>query len=242
MSRPRIGVTGVTRERQGMEITGVNAAYVRAVIAGGGLPVIITPELEPGCAVELFGECDGLLLTGGEDVEPARYGAAPHAKLGDVSPSRDLNELALIAEARARDLPILGICRGIQILNVACGGTLHQDLPTQRPGAVNHEPGGARDTVAHPLTLEPQSRLAKIFGQDQITANSIHHQGIDSLGEGLIATAHAPDGLVEGIESHNPKEWLIGVQWHPEELALHPHAADLKLFTALVAAAARLGD
>jgi putative glutamine amidotransferase len=239
MSRPRIGVTGVTRERQGMDITGVNAAYVRAVLAGGGLPVIITPELEPACAVELFGECDGLLLTGGEDVDPARYGATPHEKLGDVSPARDLNELALIAEARARDLPILGICRGIQILNVACGGTLYQDLPAQRPGAVNHEPGGARDGAAHSVTLEAHSRLARIFERGEITANSFHHQAIDTLGDGLVATAHAPDGLIEGIESHNPKEWLIGVQWHPEELAQHPHAADLKLFAALVAAARR---
>ncbi len=236
MSRPRIGITGVTRERQGMDITGVNAAYVRAVIAAGGLPVIITPELEPGCAVELFGECDGLLLTGGEDVDPARYGATPHEKLGAVSPSRDVNEIALIAEARARDLPILGICRGIQILNVACGGTLFQDLPSQHSRGVNHDPGGARDAVAHPLTLEPQSRLAKIFDQGGITANSIHHQGIDRLGEGLVATAHASDGLIEGIESSNPKEWLIGVQWHPEELAA-AHAPQRRLFEGFMSAA-----
>ena len=239
MSRPRIGITGVTRERNGMDITGVNANYVRAVIAAGGLPVIITPELEPACAVELFGECDALLLTGGEDVDPARYGAEPHAKLGDVSPGRDLNELALIAEARARDLPILGICRGIQILNVACGGTLFQDLPSQRPGTIDHDPGGARDDRSHAITLQEHSHLARIFGTQGLQANSFHHQAVDRLGEGLVATAHAADGLVEGIEGTNPKEWLIGVQWHPEELALHPEASDLKLFAALTAAARR---
>ena len=239
MSRPRIAITGVTRERQGMDITGVNANYVRAVIAGGGLPIIISPELDPTCAVELFGECDALLLTGGEDVDPERYCADPHPKLGDVSARRDLNELALIAEARARDLPILGICRGIQILNVAFGGTLFQDLPSQRPGDVNHDPGGARDDRSHDITLGPQSRLATIHGASAIRANSFHHQGIDAIGPGLVATATAPDGLVEGVELADGKGWVIGVQWHPEELALHPEAADLKLFAALVAAARR---
>ena len=239
MSRPRIGITGVTRQREGMLIAGVNAAYVNSVLAAGGLPVIITPELDPACAIELFGECDALLLTGGEDVDPARYGATPHPRLGEVSARRDLNELALIAEARARDLPILGICRGVQILNVACGGTLFQDLPSERPGSVDHDPKDARNRRTHRIALTDASRLATIHGVTSFEANSFHHQGVDRVGDGLVATAHADDGLVEAIESTDSRQWLIGVQWHPEELALEPDAADLKLFAAFVAAARR---
>lgn len=239
MSRPRIAIAGVTRRRGDLEITGVNANYVRSVIAAGGLPVIITPELDPVCAVELFGECDALLLTGGEDVDPVRYGATPHPKLGDTSADRDSNEIALIADARARDLPILGICRGIQILNVACGGTLVQDLASERPSDVMHEHTGARDLRSHAIAVQPGTRLAAILGAEHFDANSLHHQAVDVLGSGLVATAHAPDGVIEAVESGNAKEWLVAVQWHPEELALQPDAADLKLFTALISAARR---
>ncbi len=239
MSRPRIAIAGVTRRRGDLEITGVNANYVRSVIAAGGLPVIITPELDPVCAVELFGECDALLLTGGEDVDPVRYGATPHPKLGDTSADRDSNEIALIADARARDLPILGICRGIQILNVACGGTLVQDLASERPSDVMHAHTGARDLRSHPIAVQPGTRLAAILGAEHFDANSLHHQAVDVLGSGLVATAHAPDGVIEAVESGNAKEWLVAVQWHPEELALQPDAADLKLFTALISAARR---
>ncbi|MBA2292669.1 MAG: gamma-glutamyl-gamma-aminobutyrate hydrolase family protein [Gemmatimonadales bacterium] len=239
MSRPRIGITGVTRAREGGEITGVNANYVCAVIAAGGLPVILTPELDQASAVELFGECDALLLTGGEDVDPARYGAAPLPELGTVSAARDANELALFAEARVRDLPILGICRGIQVVNVACGGTLFQYLPTQRPGTTNHDPGGSRQQHSHDVMLEPESRLARIHGATTLQANSYHHQGIDQLGGGLLATAHAPDGLIEGVEAADSAEWLIAVQWHPEELCGNIDAEHLKLFAALVATARR---
>ena len=239
MSRPRIAIAGVTRRRGDLEITGVNANYVRSVIAAGGLPVIITPELDPVCAVELFGECDALLLTGGEDVDPVRYGATPHPKLGDTSADRDSNEIALIADARARDLPILGICRGIQILNVACGGTLVQDLASERPSDVMHAHTGARDLRSHAIAVQPGTRLAAILGAEHFDANSLHHQAVDVLGSGLVPTAHAPDGVIEAVESGNAKEWLVAVQWHPEELALQPDAADLKLFTALISAARR---
>lgn len=239
MSRPRIGITGVTRTREGGDITGVNANYVRAVIAAGGLPVIITPELDQACAVELFGECDALLLTGGEDVDPVRYGAVPIAELGTTSPVRDANELALLAEARARDLPILGICRGIQVINIACGGTLFQNLPTQRETETNHDTSGGREQLSHEVILEPQSRLARIHGVTSLHANSYHHQAIDQLGSGLVATAHAPDGLIEGVESADHDEWLVGVQWHPEELCRDPDVAHLKLFASLIAAARR---
>ena len=239
MSRPRIAVAGVTRTWDGQPRAGVNANYVRSVLAAGGLPVIVVPDLSPDAAVELFGDCDGLLLTGGEDVDPAQYDDAPHARLGPVDPRRDVNELAMVAEARARDLPILGICRGIQLCNVAFGGTLFQDLPSQRPGAIDHDPPTRRDVRSHPITVTEQSRLAGIFGTTEFAANSFHHQAIDRLGTGLVATAHAPDGVIEGVESADPNEWIVAVQWHPEELAQQPDAADLRLFAALIAAARR---
>jgi putative glutamine amidotransferase len=239
MSRPRIGITGVNREWDGQTRSGVNANYVRSVLAAGGLPVIIVPDLSPDEAVELFGACDGLLLTGGEDLDPVHYGAAPHPKLGTVDARRDANELALVAEARARELPILGICRGIQLCNVALGGTLFQDLPSQRPGAIDHDPPAQRDVRSHPVSVTPDSRLAGILGTTEFAENSFHHHAVDRLGKGLLATAVAPDGVIEGLESADAHEWLVAVQWHPEELAHEPHAADLKLFAALIAAARR---
>ncbi len=239
MSRPRIAVTGVTRNWEGQARVGVNANYVRAVLAAGGLPIIFVPDLSREETVELFGDCDALLLTGGEDVEPVRYGAEPHPKLGSIDRRRDENELALITEARARDLPILGICRGIQILNVAFKGTLIQDLSSQRPGAIDHDPPEARDQRTHPIAVSEPSRLAEILGTVEFSANSFHHQAIDLLGDGLKVTALAPDGVIEGAESTDPHDWIVAVQWHPEELAQQPEAADLKLFAALVAAARR---
>ena len=239
MSRPRIAVTGVTREWEGQTRVGVNANYVRSVLAAGGLPIIIVPDLSREQAIELFGECDGLLLTGGEDVDPAHYGAAPHPKLGTVDPRRDVNELALVAEARARDLPILGICRGIQLCNVAFGGTLIQDIPSQRPSDINHDSPAAREVRSHPVAVTEHSRLAQILGVTSLDANSFHHQAVDHVGAGLVATAVAPDGMIEGVESADAHEWIVAVQWHPEELALQPDADDLKLFAALITAARR---
>lgn len=239
MSRPRIAVTGVTRTWDDQPRSGVNASYVRSVLAAGGLPIIFVPDLSPDETVELFGDCDGLLLTGGEDVDPGQYGSGPHPKLGTVDPRRDANELALVAEARARDLPILGICRGIQLCNVALGGTLIQDLPSQRPGAIDHDSPTPRDVRSHHVTVIEPSRLADILGATELIANSFHHQAVDRLGAGLVATAVAPDGVIEGVESADPGEWLVAVQWHPEELTHEPDAVDLRLFAALIIAARR---
>lgn len=239
MTRPRIAVTGVNRDWDGQPRAGVNANYVRAVIAAGGLPVIIVPDLSREEAVELFSDCDGLLLTGGEDVDPVRYGATPHPKLGTLDPRRDENELALVVEARARDLPILGICRGIQLCNVAYGGTLIQDLLSERPGVIDHDPPSDRQERSHDIAVTPQTRLAEVLGDGPARANSFHHQAIDRLGEGLVVSAVAPDGIVEGIESCDPHEWVVAVQWHPEELVHEPDASDLKLFAAFVTAARR---
>jgi putative glutamine amidotransferase len=157
----------------------------------------------------------GLVLTGGEDVAPERYGAAPHPRLGEVDPVRDAAELALIAAARQRGMPILAICRGIQILNVALGGTLYQDLDSERPGLVPH----AGETSHHAVRVETGSLLERTLGTRSTTVNSRHHQAIRDLAPGLKAVAWADDGVIEGAEPTDPSApWMVAVQWHPEDL------------------------
>src|SRR5437762_12765523 len=157
----------------------------------------------------------GLVLTGGEDVAPDRYGATPHPRLGDVDPGRDAAELALIAATRARRVPILAICRGIQILNVALGGTLYQDLDSERPGPVPH----SDETARHAVRGEAGSLLERTLGARSASVNSRHHQAIRDLAPGLKAVAWAEDGVIEGAEPANTNEgWIVAVQWHPEDL------------------------
>jgi putative glutamine amidotransferase len=177
---------------------------------------------------------DGLILTGGEDVDPAWYGADPSPLLSPPSRERDLFELALFAVARQRELPILGICRGIQVINVALGGTLFQDLPSERPGRVNHRPDGPRDSRSHTVRLRPGSRTAEALGSTSITVNSSHHQAIKELATGLVAAGWTEDDLIEAAESPPGDPWLLSVQWHPEEMHLDRAAPDRGLFAALV--------
>jgi putative glutamine amidotransferase len=177
---------------------------------------------------------DGLLLTGGEDIHPAWYGAEASPHLYPPNRERDLFELALFAAARQRELPILGICRGIQLVNVALGGTLFQDLPTERPGPVAHEPSGARDTRSHEVRLEEGSRAARALGRTTLSVNSVHHQAVDRLAGGLIASGWSADGLIEAVESPAEAPWLLAVQWHPEEMHADGTAPERGLFRALV--------
>lgn len=238
MSRPRIGVSGVVRTWDGGERTGVNAAYARAVLAAGGLPVILTPLVDPAWTARLLDGIDGLLLTGGEDVAPSWYGAPPSPHLEAVSPERDRFELALFAIARERGLPMLGICRGIQLINVALGGTLWQDLATERPGPVHHSPDRHRTERTHRVRVQAHSLAANALGRGELMVNSIHHQGIRDLAGRLTATAWADDGLIEAVEGPADEPWLLAVQWHPEELHADREAPDHGLFRALVDAAA----
>ena len=236
VSRPRIGVSGVVREWVGAARTGVNAAYVNATLAAGGIPLILSPLLGEGDAAEAVAGLDGLLLTGGEDIDPARYDAAPSSRLGSISPERDAFELALFAAARRLELPTLAICRGIQLANVALGGTLWQDLPTERPGAVDHDTAAGRNRRTHPVRLTPGSRAALALGTEALAVNSFHHQAVRELAPTLVASGWADDGVVEAAESTGKDPWLLAVQWHPEELQ-EGGAADRGLFSALVAAA-----
>jgi putative glutamine amidotransferase len=238
VSAPRIGVSGVVRQWDGNERTGVNAAYVRSVLAAGGVPVILSPVLGPSYAARAMDGVDGLLLTGGEDIHPALYGAEPSPHAYPPSRERDLFELALFAVARQRELPILGICRGIQLVNVAMGGTLYQDLPTERASAVAHDPGTARDARTHAVRLTEGSRAAQALGGTELRVNSFHHQAIDRLAPGLVATGWSEDGVIEAAEAPGDAPWLLAVQWHPEEMHADVKAPERGLFRALINACA----
>jgi putative glutamine amidotransferase len=240
--RPRIAVSGVLRHWQDACRAGVNAAYVSAVTRAGGVPLIVSQLMGDASAARALEACHGLLLTGGEDVDPSHYGAEPAAALGSVDPERDGFELALFAAARAASLPILGICRGIQLINVALGGTLYQDLPTERPGSVDHNPNVARTDRTHHVRLEPGSRAARALGVDRLVPNSFHHQAIKQLAPGLIATGWTDDNLIEAVEGRSGDPWLLAVQWHPEEMHADPAAPERALFGALIAEAATVSS
>ena len=229
--RPIIGLpTYVEQTRFGtwdVESAVLQHNYVRMVERAGGIPVLLPPN---GVArVELIDRLDGLVLTGGADVDPARYDAPPDPALGPLKADRDESEFALLALARAAGLPILAICRGLQVVNVAFGGTLIQHLPDLL-GNDDHSgtPGGFYPTR---VSTVPGSRVAAITGPE-VKANCHHHQAIAILAEGLVATAHTPDGTIEAAEMTDGS-FLVGVQWHPEA-----DAADIRLMRALVEAAA----
>jgi putative glutamine amidotransferase len=198
----------------GRERITLNTAYVRALESAGLVPLAVPTTLAPERAGAALASVRGLVLTGGEDVAPDRYGATPHPRLGEIDPARDAAELALIAAARVRGLPILAICRGIQILNVALGGTLFQDLETERPGSVPHA-----GSASHAVRVQEGSRLERTLGTRAATVNSRHHQAIRDLAPGLRAVAWAEDGVIEAAEPADAgAPWIVAVQWHPEDL------------------------
>lgn len=229
MHRPAIAVTATTESIRGVLRVRANVSYTLAVHSAGMRPFIL-PVLGPDDADAMLDGMDGLLLTGGEDVDPRHYGLAPHPALGDVHQERDAFELALVHAARARALPTLAICRGIQVANVALGGTLVQDLASERPTSLEHDSSGPRDARVHDIHAEPRSRLALALGAEALTVNSFHHQAVAMLAQGLMAVAHAPDGVIEGAEWQGDDWWMVGAQWHPEELTATPEPWDRALF------------
>ncbi len=234
MSAPRIALGGVVRIWDAAERTGLNSAYLRSVLAAGGVPVVLSPLVGPSYAARALDGVDALILTGGEDMAPAWYQTEPHPKANPPSRERDLFELALFAAARQRELPILGICRGIQVVNVALGGTLWQDLPSERPGSVDHNPEAARNQRSHLVRLEPGSLAAGALGATEVLVNSFHHQAVRDLAPKLVATGWSEDGLVEAVEGAPGQPWLLAVQWHPEEMHAEIRSPDRGLFRSLV--------
>ncbi|HSJ15707.1 MAG TPA: gamma-glutamyl-gamma-aminobutyrate hydrolase family protein [Longimicrobiales bacterium] len=188
--------------------------YLEALAQAGLTPLLLTPAHSADAIEAIVALSRGLLLTGGEDVAPERYGEAPGAALGGVVPERDALEWRALELALARDLPVLGICRGCQLLNVFFGGSLHQDLASDVPGGLEHR---QRDWAqrSHDVDVVPGSRLRDVVGADRIRINSFHHQGVKRLAPALRAAARADDGLVEGVEAPGHR-WVLGVQWHPE--------------------------
>jgi putative glutamine amidotransferase len=217
-SAPMIGITATTEMQRGACRVRVNAAYSRAVEESGGVPVILPPLQTLAAVGRLLDHVDGLLLTGGEDVGPERFGQARHPALGTVNPVRDATEVELVSIARHRAVPTFAICRGVQLLNVALGGSLVQDIPSERPDALQHDPHTGHDVRSHDVELAPDSRVALALGVTHLRVNSLHHQAVDRVAEGLRLTAWAPDGIVEGVEWAATDWWAVGVQWHPEEL------------------------
>ena len=224
--RPVIGIAtqtlpAVPGERQACWLMG--RSYIEELRKVGAVPWLIPliPH-DPDTLGEIFSRLDGVFITGGVDVDPARYGEPKTPLCGVTDPDRDAVEIALLKHALDRNLPVLAVCRGLQILNVACGGTLYQDVTTQVPAALKHDhfptpDKPSRKYLAHDVTVKANSRLAHILGEAVVPVNSMHHQAIKDLAPSLAATAYAPDGIIEGVEGTGG-QFLVAVQWHPEEL------------------------
>ena len=239
VARPLIGISGITRAVEGTLRTGVNVAYAASVLREGGVPLILSPLIGAQGAGPALKPLHGLILSGGEDIHPSAYGQPKHDRLGSVDPARDAFELALFRAAQEMQLPVLAICRGIQLVNVALGGTLWQDLPSERDGPVAHDPALGRTVRSHRVGAVPGSRLAQAVGVSPLLVNSFHHQAIREPGRGVIVSAKAEDDLIEAIESPPGAWWLVGVQWHPEEFHAEADGPDHGLFTSLVREAER---
>jgi putative glutamine amidotransferase len=234
MARPVIGVTmdsGNKPDRYGLWF-----AYTKAVEAGGGLPLALPYQTDHGLIAQMVEHLDGILFTGGDDIDPALFGEERHPNAIPIDPDRTRFEMALLAEAQRRRTPSLCICLGIQMLNVHRGGSLHQFLPdVPRPNAIEHRRLG--DVIPrHPIRIEPDSLLHQAVGKGEVLANSYHKQAIGRLGRGLRVVATAPDGVIEGVEDPT-YPLLLGVQWHPERLYDEPD--HLALFSLLARAATR---
>lgn len=189
---------------------------ILAVARAGGLPLLLPDLKDEALAPRVLGQCDGLLLSGGSDIAPVTYGEEPRREDWAGDRPRDLYELALLHAALARAMPVLGVCRGMQLINVAFGGTLWQDLAAEVQGALPHRDQDLYDTLAHEIRIDRESVLGRILGASSRTVNSVHHQGVRELAPGLRATARAPDGIIEAVEATEQKSFLLGVQWHPE--------------------------
>jgi putative glutamine amidotransferase len=242
--RPVIGIAtqtlpGVPGERQTCWLMG--RSYIEELRKVGAVPWVIPliPH-DPATLEEIFVRLDGVFLTGGVDVDPSCYGEPKSPLCGTTDPDRDAVEIALLQHALKRQLPVFAVCRGIQILNVACGGTLYQDVAAQVPAALKHEyfPSPTqpdRKFLAHDVAVKPGSRLSRILRDAVVPVNSMHHQAIKDLAPNLVATAHAPDGIIEAVEGKD-EPYLVGVQWHPEELT-ESHPGQARLFSTFAEAA-----
>lgn len=240
MPTPIIGIT--TRKDHtpaGLPAVMVLQAYINAIVQAGGAPVLIPSDLPEASWDEVLHRLDGILFTGGGDIATERFAGQPHPKVGGVDEGRDAIELALARSAAESNTPFLGICRGLQVVNVALGGTLYTDIFDQTPNALKHnyeDPDiyKERTHLAHAVRIEAGSRVGALLRAESLQVNSLHHQGIKDLAPGLRATAFAPDGIIEAVELPG-HPFAIAVQWHPEWLT--DQEATRRLFQAFVEAA-----
>ena len=241
MSAPLIGVSTSVTIDESPERAYVNAAYLRAVEQAGGVPVLLAPQLSAAAREALWARLDGLVLTGGGDIDPAHFGEAPHPKTALVSRDRDALELELVDRALRDDIPMFAICRGLQVVNVALGGTLHQHAPDVVGERVQHSQGEARHVATHEVKVQTEgTRVGAILGASELRVNSFHHQAVHRLGRELRDVAWAPDNIIDAIEKADRRPFVVAVQWNPEELVGHDRAARA-LFSAVVDAARARG-
>ncbi|WP_332697124.1 gamma-glutamyl-gamma-aminobutyrate hydrolase family protein [Halalkalibacter lacteus] len=217
-TKPIIAISSSIEFHNNIPSVLLHEKYIHAVIEAGGIPIVIPMGIE-GMFEHLVAQCDGVILSGGEDIDPHYYKAHPHPKLQKTNGKRDKMEIELVQIARNQQKPILAICRGVMIVNVALGGTVIQDIETSIPNAINHSQKAARSEATHNIQIDKTSRLYQIFKLAKIRVNSMHHQAIDELAPTLRKAAVAPDGVIEAVEGKSESTLLLGVQWHPEEMA-----------------------
>lgn len=238
MTPPLIGIIPSRRtDADGATSVNLPETYIQAIVSAGGAPVVIPLGLDEDTLRSIASRLDGLLFSGGGDVHPERYGSVMHTAVHSIDTDRDRVELFLLQETIKQQTPFLGICRGLQVINVGLGGTLYEDILDQHPNAIDHrsQPGKPRHYLAHPVEVVLESQLGRILGAQKVEVNSLHHQGIRRLAPGLRSTATAPDGIIEAFELPD-YPFGLAVQWHPECLPDHP--AMRRIFQAFIQAAA----
>jgi putative glutamine amidotransferase len=233
LRRPLVGITPDVDGEGDEARTLVKTAYAEAVLRAGGLPVVLAVTLDAAVVDGYLDRVSAVVVTGGAfDVPPEAYGQTPREGLGPLKVSRTAFETLVLQAALRRKLPLLGVCGGMQLLNVVLGGTLYQDLHRELPGAKEHEQRNVRSQPSHPVDVRDGSMLAEVLGRGQLMVNSTHHQAVSLLAPGLKVSAASPDGVVEAIES-TEHPFVLGVQWHPE-LLLQSMPLQLGLYRALV--------
>jgi putative glutamine amidotransferase len=232
--KPIIGINCDYEEKGKRPYSFLYRDYSEAVITAGGIPVLLPIIREKEDAELCVQKIDGLLLSGGDDIPPQRYGEGKKEKTVCIHPDKDISDFAILQAAMQKKKPVLAICYGTQLINVALGGSLIQDIPSECTSAIVHKDVHNK-RYTHPVTIQKDSLLYKIVGTGVVEANSTHHQAIKNLGKGILATAHTADGIIEAIECRE-YPFLIGVQWHPE--CMIDHASHAALFRLLIKASA----
>lgn len=238
MPKPLIGVTTRNaKDSDGNPTVTVGHNYVRAIVEAGGLPFLIPCMLDEEDFNDIYSRLDGILFTGGGDVSLEYFSGSDHPRIGDVDEMRDFTEISLLRTAADDGKPMLGICRGAQVMNIALGGTLYTHIIDQLKGAVDHDyPGNLRTTLVHPVNVDESAKAAEIFGEILLHVNSLHHQGLKDIAPRLKAVGYSPDGLPEVVEMPD-HPYAVAVQWHPEWLTDQP--AMQRLFKSFVTASSK---